>query len=113
MNYAPVRRAILDPYEQKYGKEMYVSDISDSDSETDLYLLAKVGRADEADGLSSTISLKNIVIDRLSTFPSRKHMILLGVFSVRILPHMTNSFLFVCEIDIFLKHVLIQARYLR
>ena len=41
MNYAPVRRARLDPYEQKYGKDMYMSDISDSDSESRTILISK------------------------------------------------------------------------
>ena len=41
MKYAPVRRAILDPYEQKYGKEMYMSDISDSDSESRSILISR------------------------------------------------------------------------
>ena len=34
MNYVPVRMPRLDPYEQTYGKDMYMSDISDSDSES-------------------------------------------------------------------------------
>ena len=41
MNYAPVRRANLDPYEQQYGKDMYMSDISDSDSERRTILISK------------------------------------------------------------------------
>ena len=34
MNYAPVRRPKLSPYDQSYGKDLYMSDISDSDGES-------------------------------------------------------------------------------
>ena len=45
MNYAPVRRPKLEPYDQKYGKDMYLSDISDSDGESRVINISKGRKA--------------------------------------------------------------------
>ena len=41
MDYAPVRRPKLEPYDQRYGTEMYLSDISDSDGEGRVISISK------------------------------------------------------------------------
>ena len=41
MNHAPINRPKFDPYDQAYGKEMYLSDISDSDGESKVISISK------------------------------------------------------------------------
>ena len=113
MNYAPVRRPKLDPYEQIYGKEMYLSDISDSDGESRLINISK-GRK----GRHCRCIVFNDIVDehtyrQVIGFLLQEITKYIQACLAHIRLHTIPYVLFECASDIFVKHVLIQVPYLR